>query len=174
MNLITYDKAYCLYPRATLEERLSLITTDRKGDKIEGVYDRYRQRGWTIHKNLKKMTSTTSDPAFRVRWRWVQDGLTWSIALPFQPKKQATPINMQTEALSSDPISITTWAIDAWNLDTQQACMRFRTFSHPQLFYSYVMEHDYVLITRQVTYLLELADVTDTRRLELLPHEDRH
>lgn len=82
-------------------------------------------------------------------------------------------INSQSAKLSSDPISITTWAIDAWNLDTQQVYMRFRTFTHPQLFYSYVMEHDYVVATRQVIYLLELADMADTRRLELLPHVDR-
>ena len=47
MNIITFNQAHCLYPRATLEERLSLVCTDRQDEVIERVYERYHQRGWS-------------------------------------------------------------------------------------------------------------------------------
>ena len=82
MNVITFKQAHCLYPRATLEERLSLVCTDRQDDVIERVYERYHQRGWSIIRTLGEVASRTSDPALSDTTRWVNDYFSWTIPLP--------------------------------------------------------------------------------------------
>uniref|UniRef100_A0A5K1K394 Cell surface hydrophobicity-associated protein n=1 Tax=Ganoderma boninense TaxID=34458 RepID=A0A5K1K394_9APHY len=53
MNVISYEKAYCLFPRATLEERRALVSSSclgrDGGTPREDGLDKYRRRGWTIH-----------------------------------------------------------------------------------------------------------------------------
>ena len=50
MNVISYEKAYCLFPRATLEERRALVSSSclGKGKHREDGLDKYRRRGYTI------------------------------------------------------------------------------------------------------------------------------
>ncbi|PIL37605.1 transcription factor [Ganoderma sinense ZZ0214-1] len=50
MNVISYEKAYCLFPRATLEERRALVSSSclGRGTPREDGLDKYRRRGWSI------------------------------------------------------------------------------------------------------------------------------
>ena len=50
MNVISYEKAYCLFPRATLEERRALVSSSclGRGRPHEDGLDKYRRRGYTI------------------------------------------------------------------------------------------------------------------------------
>ncbi|KAI0832865.1 hypothetical protein BC628DRAFT_1309080, partial [Trametes gibbosa] len=50
MNVLTYEKAYCLFPRATLEERRSLLSSSCRGrSKRRAVgLAKYARRGFTL------------------------------------------------------------------------------------------------------------------------------
>ncbi|KAI0329622.1 hypothetical protein GY45DRAFT_850264 [Cubamyces sp. BRFM 1775] len=55
MNVISYHKAYCLFPQATLEERLALFTSSPSEDSLSRNTDQYRcaiskytERGFTF------------------------------------------------------------------------------------------------------------------------------
>ena len=54
MNVISYEKAYCLFPRATLEERRALVSSSclGRGRPHEDGLDKYRRRGYTIQYSL--------------------------------------------------------------------------------------------------------------------------
>ncbi|KAI8989854.1 hypothetical protein BD414DRAFT_570777 [Trametes punicea] len=50
MNVISYEKAYCLFPQATLEDRLSLLTSSCRGrsrHRASGII-KYSNRGFTM------------------------------------------------------------------------------------------------------------------------------
>ena len=47
MNVIAYDAAYSLFPKATFEDRVSLVSATRN-DKEKAAIAKYRHRGWTI------------------------------------------------------------------------------------------------------------------------------
>ena len=111
MNIITFDKAYCLYPRATLEERISLVCTDRQDEVIERVYERYSRRGWSIIRTLGELASKTADPALGKTTRWVNDGFSWTISLPPLMEQHSVAINSRTTGLSRDPTLVSSWVI---------------------------------------------------------------
>ena len=167
MNIITFNQAHCLYPRATLEERLTLVCTDRQDDVIERVYERYRQRGWSIIRTLGEVASRTSDPALIDTTRWVNDGLSWTIPLPHMTEHHSDPINHYTAALTRDPSSASSWKLQGE--PDAHACMRFYRLSLPSaLFYSYLVKHP--ILTPEVCHLLEIAHAAN----ESAAADDRH
>ena len=88
MNVITFEKAYCLFPRATLDDRLSLVCTSRQDDTIEAVFQKYTTRGWNIIRSVDDIEHVTQDPALDVNQRrWIDDRYTWSI----NRKKRCSP-----------------------------------------------------------------------------------
>ncbi len=50
MNVISYEKAYCLFPRATLEERRALVSSSclGKGKPRQDGLEKYTRRGYSI------------------------------------------------------------------------------------------------------------------------------
>ncbi|TBU53566.1 hypothetical protein BD310DRAFT_937845 [Dichomitus squalens] len=64
MNVISYEKAYCLFPRATLEERRTLISSSCRGrsrHRAEGLA-KYERRGYKLIYSLP-MHEVVPDPA---------------------------------------------------------------------------------------------------------------
>ncbi|KAI0649612.1 hypothetical protein C8Q79DRAFT_997722 [Trametes meyenii] len=81
MNVIAYNKAYCLFPRATLEERRSLLTWSSQGRakrRIEGLV-KYSARGFRMLEFLEDNEVITSQPerSFPLKPRWMGDSDTW-------------------------------------------------------------------------------------------------
>ena len=163
MNVIAFDTAYCLYPHATLEERLSLACTVRQDRTLEGIWRKYMGRGWRIVHRVDHLESRTSDVALhRRRTRWINDGLSWSIKLPVPPgfENSLPPLNRRTEALCRDPVSITTWKLTV--------CEGSRTgktvFIHRQsvnMFYTYVFANEEPFRAASVRNLLEFASLAN-------------
>ena len=149
MNIITFNRAYCLYPRATLEERLSLVCTDRNDDVIERVYERYRKRGWTVLRTLGEVASRTRDPALGSVVRWVEDGFTWTISLPFQPQQEHVTTNPHADVLTRDPISVSSWRMVVGE-DHDHGWMYFDNVSVP------------MALTPEVLYLLDIVKEAST------------
>lgn len=166
-SLFTFNQAHCLYPRATPEERLPLACTDGQDDVIERVYERYRQRGWSIVRTLGEVGSRTSDPALSDTTRCVNDCLSWTISLPRLTEYHSDPINHHTAAPSRDPSSASSWKLRG-ELDAH-AQMCFHRLSLPcALFYSYLVKHP--ILTPEVCHLLEIAHAAN----EGAAADDRH
>ena len=104
MNVIAWDSAYTLYPRATLEKRASLflrhdlhVTSD--------FMNKYTDRGFHIQRNLYNHNAMALFCGHTVRW--IGDGRAWVIPLPPVPEPEGTA----TTILSRDPCIGTAWRI---------------------------------------------------------------
>ena len=82
MNVISFKAAYSLYPRATFEDRCTLVcTSDIKRKNI--VFTKYGTRGWTICTRAMECSrwEKSSQSAFSRRIRRVADRFTWKLPL---------------------------------------------------------------------------------------------
>ena len=82
MNVISFKAAYSLYPRATFEDRCTLVcTSDIKRKNI--VFTKYGARGWTICTRAMECSrwEKSSQSAFSRRIRRVADRFTWKLPL---------------------------------------------------------------------------------------------
>ena len=159
MNVITFEKAYCLFPRATLDERFSLVCTTREDEVMEAIYRKYTARGWNFIRSIDDVPDLTSDPALRVnRCRWISDRFTWVMNLPLPPRFRESlgPLNGRTKALGRDPVSVTSWGQSI--SDDGRICeMMFYQPQAVNLFYEYVFSGRGVMIREPVNTLLELT-----------------
>lgn len=76
MNVITHSAAISLYPKATFEDRVSLICAVRDIPFDEAVA-KYARRGWTNLEDINKDTPRS----LRYGGRWVGDRTSWIIPL---------------------------------------------------------------------------------------------
>lgn len=130
MNIISFDTAYALYPRATFEERRSLICREADG------LDKYRARGWKMLYHLTMEERYSHKSSFRIGYRWIDDNISWII-----------PLNTDDLLISEDhpfdPSSLTNWKLqyDVWKHHTTITCDRIEI---PRLRHSYVITDDRV------------------------------
>ena len=98
MNLITYDKAYSIFPRATFGERRSLIFVQDE-DLAAMARAKYEQRGWSF---IEAYQVPTNDPlsSFAKGSRHLGDSKCWSITL-----------HPERDHLAS------TWESNSWKLE---------------------------------------------------------
>lgn len=114
MNIIAFDKVYALYPRATFEERVSLIMLDAHNYDGDAL-DKYRRHGWgTIpriwpgHPELDRCFALGHCHSIGDKHTWVvpldMDGVTLQPCLsPLSPEFQW------------DPFKHSTWKLDFQN-----------------------------------------------------------
>ncbi len=83
MNIITHDKAYSLYPRATFVHNQSVVL--EPWSPAERALEKYSKRGWT-QIGVKDATENTLDTAavFPTGGRYVGDKSCW--VLPLYPE----------------------------------------------------------------------------------------
>ena len=159
MNVITFEKAYCLFPRATLDEYFSLVCTSRQDDVIEAIYQKYTARGWNIIRSVDDIDHVTTDPALNMNQRrWIDDRFAWSIDLPLPPtfKKSLVSLNERTKAIGRDPASVTTWRQTI--SEDQHTCeMVFNHCQSINLFYGYIFSGYAVMVREPINSLLELT-----------------
>lgn len=79
MNIITHDKAYSFYPRATFSSRCSLLCKDNVGRDISS---KYQKRGWSMYTPYDICAATaTLYSIFSLGRRYVGDSCCWTIPL---------------------------------------------------------------------------------------------
>lgn len=99
MNVITYNYAYCLYPKATLRASSSLLLKSST-EALWKAVRKYRSRGF----EFKRLASADNQYYDNGQVRCLLDAHTWAIPLP--------RINFDMEAVDRvDPVSLTTWSI---------------------------------------------------------------
>jgi hypothetical protein len=106
MNIISFEKAYSLYPWTTFEERRSLINVP-VSPHYDQAFEKYSARGW---KMIRDPSPTTSIPReFRIKSRWIDDRYTWVIPLDLEGVQLSPPLNPHSLQRRPDPVSITNW-----------------------------------------------------------------
>ncbi|KAI0715614.1 hypothetical protein C8T65DRAFT_573015 [Cerioporus squamosus] len=141
MNVISYESAYCLFPRATLEERLTLLSSSSKGiyrNRGEALA-KYVERGFNVILTIPANSRQFSGPcsAFPLGWRWIDDDISWVVSLDMSGVNLPRPLNSQSSPVEHDPSSITNWHM-RYN-QTKGAVMHFSLVSSDLLGYSYLI-----------------------------------
>ncbi|KAI0751176.1 hypothetical protein C8Q80DRAFT_1119033 [Daedaleopsis nitida] len=187
MNVISYEKAYCLFPQATLEERRTLISSSCRGKgkhRLEGLL-KYQQRGFrvvyslppaevvpdpstplhpTFHRaraysaesdalaadptafDLTRAPSahtTTTKPAFRIGWRWIDDASSWVLSLPQTGVAPPPAPNGSTPPLTHDPVAVCNWEVRYH--PARGAVMNFEVAAGKVLRYRYLVTDELLL-----------------------------
>ena len=113
MNVIAWDRAYCLYPRATFEARLALYcqTVDER-DLI--VIDKYRARGWDIVHEWPALHPATARPLpislIPLAPRWIGDRHAWSLPLSLTGITLPSAIG-RSPPRTADPVLCSSWTV---------------------------------------------------------------
>ncbi len=140
MNVISYDSAYCLFPRATLEERRSLLSWSSQGRskrRAEGLI-KYSARGFRMLHFLDPDDLKMPKPnrAFTFGPRWLGDPYTWVIPLDMEGVLPPPPPNPYSSARSRDPVVLTSFSVRYNSCDG--AIMDFSVVQSPILKFSVV------------------------------------
>lgn len=110
MNLITYYGAYSLYPRATYDERRSLVCCTRPRHRKDAI-DKYAKRGWKIQRKINPVEHEDTNASFRIEDRWIGDKKTWFI--PFETDLQGRNVHSPTSLLYGiDPIVLNSFSLE--------------------------------------------------------------
>ncbi|KAI0371470.1 hypothetical protein BV20DRAFT_941761, partial [Pilatotrama ljubarskyi] len=169
MNVISYEKAYCLFPWATLEERRSLLSSSCRGRskrRQEGLA-KYARRGFTLISRLypddieldpasaasssssryRSSPRTRKKPAFRIGWRWIDDSASWVLPLPLAGVALPLPTNASTPALTHDPVAVCNWEVRYPPRPDEQrgAVMHFEVATGKVLRYRYLVTDELLL-----------------------------
>lgn len=140
MNIISYEKAYCLFPSATLEQRLSLLSQSSRGRseaRSESV-EKYAERGYRIltFLPLADLVPPRKRPTFALGPRWLGDSDTWVIPLDTQDILPPPPANPYSIARTNDPAALSSF-VARYDL-IEGLVVEFSIVESPVLKYSYL------------------------------------
>ncbi|KII94494.1 hypothetical protein PLICRDRAFT_169248 [Plicaturopsis crispa FD-325 SS-3] len=154
MNIISFENAYSLYPKATFEERRALIVATA-GPKQEAGRKKYADRGW---KMLEKIPPDVRYPnsSFRLGDRWLGDSQTWTLPLDTSTLQLTPPPGCPSDFVFDDNLAIHNWILGKDS--DRNAEMQFAVLSTPS------MQHNYVAgIAALVKDLCSTLRETDSR-----------
>ncbi|KAH9856400.1 hypothetical protein C2E23DRAFT_698176, partial [Lenzites betulinus] len=84
VNVISYEKAYCLFPRATLHDHHSLLMNheDHYAGRALDIAE-LEEQGFTMSDELEpiELAFAHGTSGFVLGWRWIDDSATWIIKL---------------------------------------------------------------------------------------------
>lgn len=136
MNIVAFDKAYCLYPRATLCS-FSLLVTNGQDADTESTITEFSKREYKITYSLTDHWQQNHPiKAFRSGVRFVEDYQTWGIPLDLTGVTMPDSATKKSKAMTTDPVAGSSWMLwrDTWGV----AWMNFTTMRCANLFYNYV------------------------------------
>ena len=137
LNIITYNAAYCLYPRATLEAYTSLVLNGGNPGKVAAL-EKYAKRGWRAISNPSPLIQYLAPSLFYIgKSRWVCDKNTWTIPLSLEGVKPPPPASPSSEALSWDPIAECGWKLAYLSIPTGLVIAKFGTVATTFLRWGY-------------------------------------
>lgn len=115
MNVISWEKAYCLYPRATLEARCSLIC-NRKGCNMAIAMQKYEKRGWHFYESHDRdcRWGPSLRSCFHIQHkllRWMGDPFCWTLELDTTQIPDRLYPGGNSSPLPHDPVVTTSWKL---------------------------------------------------------------
>ncbi|KAI0349679.1 hypothetical protein OH77DRAFT_1490395 [Trametes cingulata] len=141
MNVISFERAYCIFPLATLERRVSLLAYSSQGRstrRVEGL-DKYTARGFHMlaYLPLADLVLPHKLAPFTFGPRWLGDRDTWVIKLDTTHIPPTPPPNPYSTARTCDPAVLCNFFV-RYDL-TDGAIMELCVLESPVLRYSYVL-----------------------------------
>ncbi|KAH8092515.1 hypothetical protein BXZ70DRAFT_951211 [Cristinia sonorae] len=113
MNVISWEKAYSLYPVATLHERRSLISVmdkDASGGQAAAMV-KYAERGFEMLRHIIHRMDVV-DPSFPTTPRFMGDGMCWTLPLDLGGLAKHWRVTGELATpLKHDPVSATSWQL---------------------------------------------------------------
>lgn len=107
MNVISYEMAYCLYPRATLHEHHTLVSGEEASPTRPAALLKYSGRGFEIM--VVDRGRLPAGSLFAEDMRYMGDSQCWTVTLDTVGIQAFSwPISGQP-LLSCDPVSATSW-----------------------------------------------------------------
>lgn len=166
MNVISYENAYCLYPRATLHENQTLICKAEDNPSLPTVIEKYQQRGFEFIAGKQRANREFSGAqkfylSLPITQRYVGDPLCWTIPLdtdvlrvgpspgPLPGPTISRRNPEETFTLPHDPVSTTSWAVKfKWGvLGTEKQYVVEMDF---QVFKPRILRLPYIIVPRGV------------------------
>ncbi|KZT22872.1 hypothetical protein NEOLEDRAFT_1070661 [Neolentinus lepideus HHB14362 ss-1] len=142
MNVISFEKAYSLYPTATFEQRRSLILAS-DGPSQEPAQQKYRERGWTLLAGISSQERWDGRRAMSTTPRWIEDRFAWVIPLDLtnvvQPQEEHLLKGMS--ALVNDPVVMTSWKLKLLDDDEIEMDCRIMDATVRSCRYTYAVLH---------------------------------
>lgn len=114
LNVISYERAYCLYPRATLHERRALLIHPQDGDQwTEILIKNITQRGYEVIEvpDMPELAISTPDVSFVLGWRWIDDSSAWVIDLDTVDVTPPPAANDLSSSRTHDPVAICNFSL---------------------------------------------------------------
>ncbi|KAJ3014961.1 hypothetical protein NUW54_g1164 [Trametes sanguinea] len=140
MNVISYNKAYCLFPRATLEERRSLMTSVAVGPGRLGTAGFFKNSdtGHRLITTLPPEETSMDRPSrsFPCGPRWIGDRDTWLIQLNMRDVLPPPPPNAVSSPRRHDPVVMTSFSMRYD--DDEGATLHFYVVDSPAIRYAFV------------------------------------
>ena len=113
LNVISWDRAYSLYPRATFEDRTDLFLRpgyyDREEPVLDRILDKYENLGWQLCGEPRGWYRSQYDLAFIGVARWIGDSHSWVIELDVDGVTLPPPVNEFSQPMTRDPCCLTSW-----------------------------------------------------------------
>ena len=113
MNVISFQAAYCLFPRGTLEERISLMSSSTRGVRQdqEEALQKYSARHFRLTTSVPPNDFLRSKPLFPLGWRWIDDDSSWVIPLNTSGivETSSTTTHGSIQRSMHDPVVLTNW-----------------------------------------------------------------
>ena len=134
MNFITHEKAYSLYPRATFEERRSLVhpsDASWREDARAAARTKYAGRGWLVVNRLTQAEIDNRTSAFAYGRRIVGDQYCWTMDL--LPKIADLPQGF---------VESNSWGLSF--TQHRQAEMKYLLLKKPELRFSYTVADEII------------------------------
>lgn len=109
MNIISYNAAYSLYPRATFEERVSLCMSVANSGEIDAI-GKYKVRGWRVYSEILAHQEETS-PFYLLDTRWLDDDKSWVVPLDMAGVQKRPPLSTTSPEFDWDPAVQNSWCL---------------------------------------------------------------
>jgi hypothetical protein len=138
MNFITHDKAYCLFPQATLEERraLTYLYPSVGSEADQNSYHKYKERGWELGHSITRKEFDDPYSSFARGTRFVGDSKCWTF--PVLPLREDLP---ESNA-----------EINSFALEYNENLKPVFSFRHLDL---HGLQQPYVLLEEDASYVME-------------------
>lgn len=116
LNLISWDRAYSMYPRATFTNRTAHFLRDHRSassadvSRYSDIIRKYTKRGYKFSFHLPRHAAT--DPALTTLPRRLGDGNCWVLPLSQEGVTPPPPFNSLSHPLTRDPCCFSMWKLD--------------------------------------------------------------
>ncbi|KAK7696092.1 hypothetical protein QCA50_000735 [Cerrena zonata] len=137
MNVISFETAYSLYPKATFEKRQSLVCPGTGRDE-DAALQKYENRGWTMA-TTDLTWARDLEPCFHIvyhRVRFMGDSFCWTIPLDISMIPDRLDPGEGSPRLLKDPAAATSWTLD-YSVD-DWGCISIQRKSNKNLYLHYI------------------------------------